>query len=296
MGDDEVQARYGWTSSFEPSEGAILGRPERSPVKDEISSDSIATFIATSYRIIDGGVTGKPGMYYCNPCQQAARDTSYLQRIADLFGRAIWCSGCEDEHFPICFPHSQRHIKSWEGLKYCHGYVGSLRLCSHVSLKWADLVNQDLRHAEDDDCEETLQGVWKTCIRCKHPEHDVETGHEEHTAPPTLEVMITQSLETVYEFNFRQVQVVDVPFTTGTGINHKDNNLDNNPPVYVLLDACVAQIRQGFDSGNIALCPHMRADLDRLRSSSWTPTSTALRYMFGCESCAYEIYCEVLSL
>lgn len=87
--------------------------------------------------------------------------------------RKLYCGACDTQHEVHEF--SKRSQQTWEfpRSRRCLGQEGSVQLCEHVQITWANITN----HIDDWRRQHPGGGDWKACldsfnIECRHASHD----------------------------------------------------------------------------------------------------------------------------
>lgn len=116
----------------------------------------------------------------CVPCQTAHRENMLPNRCAfeERPARYIHCGGCGSHHARNAFSYKQRQKQP--GDRICIGREGELRLCEHMSIKWADIEAHLVASRRKGSF---LKAVSDFHVVCKHPSHNFPCKSTSRVAP-----------------------------------------------------------------------------------------------------------------
>ncbi|KAK0610642.1 hypothetical protein B0T17DRAFT_512129 [Bombardia bombarda] len=122
-----------------------------------------------------------------------AKGQGFLKETARVLSDVLYCSGCHVVHECLGFSARQRDISVPETKRICIGHEGRLRLCSHKSVSWDDLMIPSAPTARGKLGKRQPVVQLTSEFRCLHPSH----RHGVETSTPTSYSGIVSPSKTV---------------------------------------------------------------------------------------------------
>lgn len=116
----------------------------------------------------------------CEPCQTAHREGMLPNGCVFMETPRLYihCAGCNSHHTRYAFSHTQRQKKPLD--RVCIGREGTLRLCEHVSIGWADIEAHLAASSRQRDFSKAVSDFH---VMCPHPSHKFACKSTSRLAP-----------------------------------------------------------------------------------------------------------------
>ncbi|KAH8766727.1 hypothetical protein F5883DRAFT_522236 [Diaporthe sp. PMI_573] len=175
--DKTIDSPYLWVSMM-PQSGTHMLYPDRFVTKE--NTQSSASWLPPRRNAMQEFNATIRKQTLCEPCQAAHQEKMLPNGCVfkETPERYIHCAGCEAHHTSYAFSHTQRQ-RAPEN-RICIGREGDLRLCKHVSIKWADI---EAHLVESRGKRNFLEAVSDFHVVCKHPSHNFPCKSTSRVAP-----------------------------------------------------------------------------------------------------------------